>query len=129
MADELEEKLIKKATKKNIHPGQPVVAQKTYFYERSDGSIFDCRAREAEAAHKKFKQVGVSDGTRAAQIIADLQKNYKKFPWKKIQEEMRRAWSEELEIARGHFENPPSFNLNTLADSQLQQTLGRKYGQ
>ena len=125
---ELEEKLIKKVTKKNIHPGQPIIAQKTYFYERPNGSIFDCRAREAESAHKKFKQIGVSDGTHAAKIIADLQKNYKGLTIKKIQEEMRRAWNEELEVARGHFEHPPNYNFNTLGDAQLNNTLAKKHG-
>ena len=125
---ELEEKLIKKVTKKNIHPGQPIIAQKTYFYERPNGSMFECRGREAEAAHKKFKQIGVSDGTHAAKIIADLQKNYKKLPMAKIQAEMRRAWAEELEIARGHFENPPNYNFNTLGDAQLNNTFTKRYG-
>ena len=36
---------------------------KTYFYQKIDGRIFACEAKEANNIHSKYQQVGVSDGT------------------------------------------------------------------
>ena len=112
-----------KAGKKNIRPGQPVVAQKVYFYERPNGEVFECRLKEAAQVHTKYKQVGVSDGTTSARIINDLQKSYKKLSMKQMQTEIRRAWSEELSTAKGHLETPLPDNIATLGDNNLSNYL------
>lgn len=127
MEETLEDKLPKKITKKNLRVGQPLVAQKMYFYEKPNGEIFECRAREASDAHKKFKQIGVSDGTVSARIVSALQINYKKMTVKQIQTEYRRAFQEELKAARGHFETPPDYTLNTLGNNELAQRMGKRF--
>lgn len=98
-------------------PEKPLVAgvgkvepnQKTYFYERSDGSVICVQAQEAWKLHKKrFKQVGVSDGTKFRQAIAESQEIFHREGLAAAQARIKKGEQEELEAARGRYEVPPN---------------------
>jgi hypothetical protein len=104
---------------------------KTYFYEKPNGEIFACEAYEAADVHKKFKQVGVSDGVEYATTMKNYPERLRKLHARvyageekdqvvideyEILKEARRkelldAFAKELEKARGHFELPPDNSI------------------
>lgn len=102
--------------------------QMTFYYERPNGSVFACGAKEADLMHRVYKQVGVSDGltfrkylmaaiNRQNSAIDALNKKYKsktKKYWderEKIAERARKdlidAEEAEWQVAKGKKQKPP----------------------
>lgn len=100
----------------------PTAPIKTYFYQRPDGTIFPCEAKEAWAAHKKFKQVGVSDGKTYFIKLMEIANKYNgkidistdegQEKMRQVQGEMQEALNAEIEVARGKPERPPQNDVN-----------------
>ena len=83
--------------------------KKTYFYELPSGRVEPAEAVEAWRHHKNgYKQVGVSDGKTYLQAVREAQQLFKEQGLEAAQERLRKGFSEELEVARGHFETPPN---------------------
>lgn len=53
------------------YPGPDDTPGKTYYYRRSDGSIFACGPKEASLIHSKYTQVGVSSAKTYLAIILE----------------------------------------------------------
>lgn len=82
--------------------------QKVYFYERPDGSIVHTDAKEAWGFHKKFKQIGVSDGVKYHQAVLESRDLFRQQGLAAAQDRLRQGFAEELEAARGKLERPPN---------------------
>ena len=80
--------------------------RKTFFYERKDGFVFACGLEEAYNCHDRFKQVGVSDGKHYWDTLNEIRKVVETLPDEEVKKMMLKAYKEEIEIARGHFEDP-----------------------
>lgn len=104
----------------NIPPPEEI-----YFYERSDGSIVALNEREAWNSSKiqnlsgnidkKFKQIGVSDGTIYNKAIEEAREIFTTSGLKASQERIRKGYMDELEAARGHFKKPRNFEAVDLS--------------
>lgn len=80
---------------------------KTYFYE-INGAPVCVQEVEAWTLHKKYKQLGVSDGTHYSQRLEEAKRILSEKGLEEAQKVLREAFSQELEIARGHFQMPPN---------------------
>ena len=89
-----------------MKPNKIEPPQKTYFYERRDGSIISAHAKEAWNLHKQFKQVGVSDGTAFYKAVQEAHNLFNTRGIEEAQERLRQGEKEEIEVARGHLEMP-----------------------
>lgn len=88
---------------------QELKINKTYFYEMPSGNIEAVESREAWELHKKrFKQIGVSDGSLYRKAMEEARELFKTEGLEKSQERLRKGVEEEIEAARGHFEVPPN---------------------
>jgi hypothetical protein len=85
--------------------------EKVFFYARPDGSTFACKAEDAYNVKKtgKFKQLGVSDGKLFYEAVKQAQE-VAKTDLEKAQEILRQGEKDELELAKGHMEEPPNFD-------------------
>jgi hypothetical protein len=122
------------------HPG------KTYFFQRLDGTIFPCDARQAFQLtnHRgKFTQVGVSDGSTYFKAVQELYKKiqseadevekklkYQEITQRQYDEELDRlqielkkgtiaAQNAELEVARGNLEKIELRPINLTGQSGM----------
>lgn len=91
--------------------------QKTFFYERPNGTIIhvgEAEAWEIECNRSKnfFKQLGVSDGTTFQKAVIEAQELLATKGLGFAQERIRKGEQEELEAARGHFERPKNANVS-----------------
>lgn len=97
-------------------PPKPLVASlgaidkpnKTYFYARPDGTPFCVEAKEAWTIHRKFKQIGVSDGSIYYEGVKESHQIFKEKGLEAAQARIRKGFADELEAARGKFETPPN---------------------
>jgi hypothetical protein len=62
----------------DIKFGQLKPPQKTYFFERKNGTIFTCEVGEADMMKRNYKLVGVSDGTQYYQEVSKAQEESRK---------------------------------------------------
>lgn len=92
-----------------IHKLEP--PKKTFFYERSDGSIIEVGEREASKIHKKFKQVGVSDGKAFHQAVQEAHDLFNSEGEQAAKDRLAKGKEEELEIARGNLQIPGDFKV------------------
>lgn len=94
--------------------------QKTFFFERQDGSIISVGEQEAWNLHARKNQVigqdipkpkliGVSDGMKVHQAIKEAHEIFRTDS-EAAQERVRRGHDEELEAARGHIILPRNFD-------------------
>lgn len=82
-------------------------AKKTFFYERQNGSVISTNdVLDACRMHKKFKQYGVSDGTRFERAVAEAHRIFMEQGLDAAQQRIRDGEKEEMEAAKGHFETP-----------------------
>ncbi len=93
-------------------------AQKTYFYERENGSVIAVNAKEAWEIEQKclrrllqMKQFGVSDGKIMQQAIIDSKQVLKTQGLEAAQAKIREAFVLEQAAAKGHFERPPNADV------------------
>jgi len=99
-------------------PEKPLVAglgkieetHPTFFYERPDGSVIFVNEREAWTIHKKFKQIGVSDGTIFQKHLIESKEIFSREGLASAQAHIRKGEKAELEAARGHFQLPRNFD-------------------
>jgi len=122
-------------------PEKPLVAkqgkvepnQRTYFFEREDGTTFFAQAQEAWSIYKgrnqiigferpRIKFIGSSDGSIYRQAVIEAQQIFRQEGLEKAQERLRRGADEELASARGQMIPPPNFDYtdrhNRPADSR-----------
>lgn len=97
--------------------------QKTFFFERPDGSIVPTNEREAWDLIKTgpkiigqrllpYKLVGVSDGTKFHQAVMEAHQMFKEGkPMNEIQARMKQGEAEEFELAKGKIEMPRDFDV------------------
>ena len=106
----------------NIQANKVEPAQKTFFFERWDGSIISVSEREAWGIMKNRqsvvglyvpppKLIGVSDGKIYQKAVLEAHALHKTG---RIHEDvaavLRKGWNDELEAARGHLERPRDFD-------------------
>lgn len=101
----------------NTDPKQ-LQTNRTYFFEREDGSVIFAEEREAWGLYSRIPQVlgkrtyplkflGSSDGKKYQQAIFDSQQIYRETnSLAKAQERLRQGEKEELEAARGNLVPP-----------------------
>ena len=83
----------------------------TFFYEQPSGRIVVVEEEEASLIHRKFKQVGVSDGLIFAKAMQEANKLQRETgDLGKAQEILRQGEKDELAAARGHFQRPRDFS-------------------
>lgn len=103
---------------KNNHNEGP---QKTFFFERSDGSIVAMHEVEAWNLLKYRQQVvgryvqppkliGVSNGHKFWEAVTEAHKLNAVGKIEEALERIRQGEKEELEVARGHIEMPRNFD-------------------
>lgn len=94
--------------------------QKTFFFERHDGSIISVGEQEAWGLYARKNQVigqdipkpkliGVSDGLKMHEAISEAHKIFRTDP-EAAQARIRKGHEEELEVARGHIIKPRNFD-------------------
>lgn len=105
---------------------------RTYFFEREDGSIICTEEREAWGLYSRVPQVlgkrtyplkfiGSSDGKKYQQAILESQQIYLETNnLAKAQERLRQGEKEELEIARGNLVPPRNQDKMGTGASYLQ---------
>ena len=97
-------------------------AQKTFFFERHDGSTFSCQEREAWALlnnppkvlgprQNPPKLIGVSDGTRFALAVKESHALFKEGKQEEALARLRAGHQEEFEVGIGHIEMPKNFDI------------------
>jgi len=96
-------------------------SQRTFFFERSDGSIFCTNEEEAWSIYSGKNQIvglrfsipkliGTSDGKITNQAIIDAKAIFQKDGLAKAQEHIRTAQEQELESARKTIIPPRNFD-------------------
>lgn len=96
--------------------------QKTFFFERPDGSTFSVNEAEAWNVYTgknqivgfqtvRPKLIGVSDGSKVAQAIIEAKEIFKTEGFEKAQQRVKQGHEEEIESARGHIEKPRNFDM------------------
>lgn len=93
-------------------------AQKTWFFERPDGSTFAAHANEAfqilknkhsNVAYRDLKFIGCSSGEKFREAVKSAQDLFRKTrDLAQAQEMIRQGELDELESARGNKELPPN---------------------
>ena len=99
--------------------------RRIFFYERPNGSIFDVDEKNAWKIHAKFKQVGVSDGSKQAAMLIEIQKKAKTLTPEQVNSMLRQALDAEIEAARGNFVVPQDSSVETFGDQKLKNFLSR----
>lgn len=94
--------------------------QKTFFFERHDGSIISVNEPEAWRiingriqAYLRYpipKLIGVSDGSTFQKALFEA-RELGKTDVELAKERVRKGYQEELEAARGHIEQPRNFDI------------------
>lgn len=95
--------------------------QKTYFFERFDGSVICVQEQEAHTLLKgrvkvigpqqaKPKLIGVSDGSKFHQAVQEAHALHREGKTAEALQRLRDGEKEELESARGHIEMPRNFD-------------------
>lgn len=96
--------------------------QKTYFFERFDGSTICVQEVEANNLLKgrgkvigpvqaRPKLIGVSDGTKFHQAVTEAHALHAEGKIKEALARLKQGEQEELEAARGHLERPRDFDF------------------
>lgn len=92
--------------------------QKTYFYEREDGSVIAMNAPEAWEMEKKrarklvfTRQYGVSDGKLMLQALLASKEIIKTQGLGAAQAKIREGFEAEKAAAKGHMEMPPNCDM------------------
>lgn len=110
-----------------IDPSRVVVnkveyAEKTYFFERSDGKIMMAKGREAWNLYKmrnqvlgtvkpNFKLVGTSDGQIYQRAVIASQEHFMNTRnLKEAQDILRKGETDEYAQAKGKIERPPNYD-------------------
>lgn len=94
--------------------------QKTFWFERHDGSIFNTNEREAWTIYNgrvqtyirapRPKLIGVSDGRVFQQAVIESHQLFKDGKEEEAKERMRRGRDEELESGRGNVQKPQNYD-------------------
>lgn len=95
--------------------------QKTFFFERQDGSVINVQEIEAHNILKNrqrvigtyippLKLIGVSDGLIFQKAVLESHALHKEGKTEEAMERLRQGEREELEAARGHIEKPRNFD-------------------
>ena len=92
-----------------VHHLEP--PQTTFFYERPDGSVIEVKEREASKIHKKFKQVGVSDGKTFFKAVQESHELFKTKGRDAALARLDLGRKEELEVARGNLRVPKKIDV------------------
>lgn len=98
-----------------ITPHKAEPAQRTWFFERPNGSIFACHAVEAyhllrktSEYQKHLKLIGCSDGSVFAQAVIDSHRVFGETKdFAQAQAILRKGEADEIERARGNMTLPP----------------------
>src|SRR3990167_2514263 len=98
-----------------------------YFYERFDGSVIRLSEEDAARIHKKFKFIGMSDGTIYFNKLKELQKNFQNLTMAEIQESMRQAERDEVEHAKGNMKIPQIKPINLNLKEQINRGRDEMY--
>ena len=105
-----------------LKPNKVENAEKTFFFERHDGSVVAVKEQEAWHIMTKGNQkvgvvmplpklIGVSDGSKFRQAVMDAHKLHAEGKTDEARERLRQGEAEELEAARGHIEHPRNFDV------------------
>jgi hypothetical protein len=94
--------------------------EKTFFFERHDGSIISVKEPEAwrivtgrNQAYLRYpipKIIGVSDGTTFRNAVLEAQE-LAKTDLEAAKARIRKGYDDELAAARGHVESPRNFDV------------------
>lgn len=95
--------------------------QKTFFFERYDGSVIAVQEKEAHTLLKgrvrtvgpqfpKPKLIGVSDGTLFHKAVQEAHALHREGRVEEALARLKSGEKEELEAARGHIERPRDFD-------------------
>ncbi len=108
---------------------------KTYFFEKSNGEVFATEGIEADQvlrdANRRVKLIGVSDGKAYREVMKEWKprKTTTEEGELALQEELKilqlKAFTAELEVARGHIEYPPDMSVDGDRDA-VQFVKGNK---
>lgn len=109
------------APKGAIKTNKIEVAQKTYFFERHDGSVIAVQEVEAWNLLKPkqpvigrytppIKLIGVSDGTKFQTAVQEAHALHSQGMIEEAIARLRKGEEEEREAARGHIEMPRNFD-------------------
>ena len=101
--------------------GQIPKLESMYFYERPDGSFIRLSEQDAARVHKKFKFIGMSDGTVYYNKLKELQSGFQNLTFPEIQEAMRQAERDEVERARGNLKAPQLAPLDLNLKEQIRR--------
>jgi hypothetical protein len=102
-----------------VKVGRPVVPQRTFFYERRDGSIIAMSEEEAGLTGKFFRLLGVSDGQEYSRRITEIQKNLANLSVEDVHRLTKEAFQAELDIAKQTVERPRDMNKTGLEGESL----------
>lgn len=97
-------------------PNKVEPAKKTWFFQRTNGSIIGCQAIEAwqillkqNVYLRDFRLIGCSDGSTFQRAINEAHKVFRETKdIEKSQEIIRQGELDEIEKARGNMELPPN---------------------
>jgi hypothetical protein len=100
----------------------------TFFYEQSNGRIIVVEEQEASLIHRKFKQVGVSDGLVFQKAMQEAKRVQRETgDLLKAQEILRQGERDELEAARGHFQLPRDYSRVDGKNNPIDMRTGIPY--
>lgn len=99
--------------------GNIPIPEKMYFYERSNGTVFNVSEKDAIKIHTKFKFRGVSDGQAYVETIKQLQKDFQTLTMEEIRAGMLKAWDDELARAANDLTPPTLRPLNLGLKDQI----------
>ncbi len=96
--------------------------QRTYFFERDNGTTFFTTGREAwslikrptkvmKKETKRMKFLGSSNGQIFQKAVRDSHKVFREQGLSVAQEVIRKGESDELEAARGNMVYPPNYDM------------------
>lgn len=123
-------KIVKRAKKRALKEVKPelkagyiAISEKTYFYQRKNGTIFMCGAKEASLIHGNthFTQYGVSDGKDYCATVNELQKRTD-LTKKLVSETIAKALEKEIKKAKGKLEAPPDMRFSQFGNNAINQS-------
>ena len=95
------------------------IPEKTFFYQRTDGTIFMTPERDAARIHRKFRFIGTSNLDSYCEKIKALFTDSENYTLAEFQEKMRDALTEEVEISKGKMELPVLKRINLNSPNQI----------
>lgn len=95
--------------------------QKTFFYERRDGSVIAMSENEAALTGKFYRLLGTSDGTTYFRLISELHKKAETLTDEEVAKCLTEAFNAELEVAKNHIERPRNMAVTDLEGKPSQR--------